>query len=282
MKTLKPLLLPFVFLMAFSFPGKTFAQAGAGLDFDGANDQVNVPNSASLNITGNITLEAWVYATKNSGVQNTMCKSSNSQNTGYIFPRTDDGWAHFIVYLHIAGAWRTLSAPYGALNQWHHLAATWDGTNIRLYKDGVLVATSPNYSGLITSNTNQLTIGQQPGYSEYFGGQLDECRIWNVARTQCDIYTYKDCEIPTSATGLVANYHFNEGVASSSNSTINTLTDASGNANDGTLANFALSGANSNWIAPTGVVSGSVTPLALPNVSYTATNPVVCGSGTTA
>ncbi|MGZ4038760.1 MAG: LamG-like jellyroll fold domain-containing protein, partial [Bacteroidia bacterium] len=207
---------------------------------------------------------------------------SNSQNTGYIFPRTDDGWAHFIVYLHIAGAWRTLSAPYGALNQWHHLAATWDGTNIRLYKDGVLVATSPNYSGLITSNTNQLTIGQQPGYSEYFGGQLDECRIWNVARTQCDIYTYKDCEIPTSATGLVANYHFNEGVASSSNSTINTLTDASGNANDGTLANFALSGANSNWIAPTGVVSGSVTPLALPNVSYTATNPVVCGSGTTA
>src|SRR4051794_17502322 len=121
MKKLYYASLAFTFLMAFAFPAKTFAQPGAALNFDGVNDQVSVPNSASLNITGNISLEAWVYATKNSGVQNTMCKSSNTQNTGYIFPRTDDGWANFIVYLHIAGGWRTLAAPYGTYNTWHHL-----------------------------------------------------------------------------------------------------------------------------------------------------------------
>ncbi len=280
MKKLYTNLLTATFLLVSAFTCKTYAQAGAALSFDGANDQVNVPNSTSLNITGNITLEAWVYATKNSGVQNTMCKSSNTQNTGYIFPRTDNGWTNFIVYLHIGGGWKTLSAPYGTLNSWHHLAATWDGTNIRLYKDGVLAATSPNYAGLITSNTNQVTIGSQPGYGEYFGGALDEGRIWNVARTKCEINTYMNCEIPNNMPGLVANYHFNEGVAAASNATATALPDGTSNANNGTLANFALTGATSNWITPGGVTSGSITPLAL-NVGYTASNPLVCNSGTT-
>src|SRR5690348_11614019 len=75
------------------------------LNFDGTNDNVLINSSSSLNITTNITLEAWIYATKNSGVQNVICKSSNSSNNGYIFPRTDDGWNSFVFYLHVNGGW---------------------------------------------------------------------------------------------------------------------------------------------------------------------------------
>lgn len=78
--------------------------SGNAINFDGVDDVVDIPYNSSLNITNNITLEAWVYATKNTGVQDVICKSSYSQNTGYIFPRTNDGWANAVIYLYIGGA----------------------------------------------------------------------------------------------------------------------------------------------------------------------------------
>jgi hypothetical protein len=85
-----------------------------------------------------------------------------------------------------SGGWRTLSAIYPSLNAWHHLAATYDGATMKLYIDGVLSA-SQAQTGTIATNTNSLTLGNQTGYSEYFGGYGDEFRVWNVARTQAQI-----------------------------------------------------------------------------------------------
>jgi hypothetical protein len=64
-----------------------------------------------------------------------------------------------------------------------------------------------------------------------------------------------NCEIPNSFAGLVANFHFNQGLANGINTGLTSLTDASGLNNNGTLNNFALTGVKSNWIAP-----GAVTP----------------------
>jgi hypothetical protein len=79
-------------------------------------------------------------------------------------------------------------------------------------------------------------------------------------------------------TGLVASYHFNEGVANGSNTGITIATDASGNGNDGTLNNFALTGATSNWIGgqvPTAVLTNDApATFAIGNttVTWTATD----------
>ena len=62
----------------------------------------------------------------------------------------------------------------------------------------------------------------------------------------------------------ISNYHFNQGIAAVNNSTVTTLTDVSGNSNSGPLTNFALTGATSNWVAPGGVISGSITPAVCP------------------
>lgn len=222
-------------------------QYGANsLQFDGTDDVVTIANQASLNITSAITLEAWVYATKNTGVQNVVSKSSNSQNTGYIFPRTDNGWTNTIVYLHIGGSWRTVSASFPSLNNWHHLAATYDGAAIRLYINGILSATQ-SQSGVIATNTNSLTIGDQPGFSEFFGGRVDEIRVWNIARTQSEIQNNMNTELdPALQTGLVAYYNFNQGSADGSNTGLNRLIDRMGT-HTGTLSNFTLSGASSNF-----------------------------------
>ena len=50
------------------------------LDFDGANDNIIVSSNSSLNINSAITIEGWIYATKNSGTQNVLSKSSRTAN----------------------------------------------------------------------------------------------------------------------------------------------------------------------------------------------------------
>lgn len=220
--------------------------SGNTINFDGADDYVDIPYNSSLDITNNITLEAWVYATKNSGIQNVISKSNNTTNTGYIFPRTDNGWATAVVYLYIGGGWKTLSAAYPSLNAWHHLAATYDGSTIKLYIDGTL-ANSVAQTGTIATNTNDLALGNQLGFSEYFGGAADELRVWNVARTQAEIQANKDIELnPATQTGLVSYYTADQGIPDGTNTGLITLVDQSGT-NNGVLTNFALSGIGSNY-----------------------------------
>jgi hypothetical protein len=238
---------------------------GNGLSFDGTNDYVSIPDNNTLDITTNITLEAWVYATKNSGIQNVMSKSSNSSNNGYIFPRTDDGWANVIVYLHIGGSFQTLSAAYPSLNAWHHLAATYDGVTMKIYINGTLSA-SRAQTGTITTNSNVLALGNQTGFSEYFGGYGDEFRLWNVARTQTEIQNGMNSELdPTTQTGLVSYYTANQGIAAGDNTGLITLIDQKGN-NNGTLTSFSLSGASSNYVTQ----NSSLTVLPLKWLSFTA------------
>jgi hypothetical protein len=227
--------------------------AGNGLNFDGTDDFVTIPPNSSLDITTAITLEAWVYATKNSGIQNVISKSSSSPNNGYIFPRTDNGWTNTIIYFHIAGGWRTLSAVYPSLNAWHHLAATYDGATIRLYIDGIQAA-SQAQSGSITTNGNAVVLGNQTGTSEFFGGTMDEVRIWNVARTQAQIQSSMNIQLdPTTQTGLVSYYSFNHGIPSSTNTGMTSLVDLKSE-NNGTLTNFALTGATSNYTTQNAVL----------------------------
>jgi hypothetical protein len=139
------------------------------------------------------------------------------------------------------------------------------GTTGLLYVNGVIVASSVATNNVVSSEN--LSLGASNTFGEYLNGVLDEVRIWNLVRSQCEINTYMASEISTTASGLVANYHFNQGFDGLVNSTVTQLTDASGNSNNGTLTNFALTGATSNWISPGGVVSGYTTTLAPPAIT---------------
>jgi hypothetical protein len=110
---------------------------------------------------------------------------------------------------------------------------------------------------------------------------MDEFRIWNTTRSECEINTYMNCEIPSSAAGLVVNYHFNQGIDNFTNPSVTSLTDASGNSNTGTLNSFALTGSTSNWIAPGAVANGYSLSLTPPVVGSTVTNSVICNGNST-
>jgi hypothetical protein len=80
------------------------------------------------------------------------------------------------------------------LNTWTHLAVTYDGSVIRLYKNGVQVSTL-NYIGSILTSTGSLSIGGNSVWTnETFNGRIDEVRIYNGALAAAEIQ--KDMNLP--------------------------------------------------------------------------------------
>jgi len=103
-----------------------------------------------------------------------------------------------------------------ANNVWYHAAATYDGTNLRLYLNGNLEgsltlgtstpprADSRQHAGLATAlNSSGTAAG-------FFAGILDEARIWNYARSQADIQNTMNQTL-TRAPGLVGRWSMDEG-----------------------------------------------------------------------
>ena len=91
-----------------------------------------------------------------------------------------------------AGATLNLSkiATYGRAqlpaNTWTHLAATYNGSAFSLYQNGEKVSTR-FYRGSIAESFSPLRIGGNSLLGQYFRGEIDELRIYNVARSQAQI-----------------------------------------------------------------------------------------------
>ncbi len=214
-------------------PMPTFATDGAGkaLDFDGSNDYVNCGNSSSVNITGAITMEAWirpdVLATQSIIKKNTAASgyelSLSQPNNGRVFVRLNGSATYRI----------DSSTLYPRDGQtWMHVAATYDGSTIKLYVNGVLEGSITGPSSIV-SNTNNLLIGADPiDFSKPFNGCIDEARLWNIARTQQQIREFMCRKLTGSETGLVGYWRMDE------NSGL-TAFDETANNNDGALTNMA-------------------------------------------
>ena len=230
----------------------TFDIRGTGsprnsLNFDrtGGNpsaDYVSIPHSTSLNLTTAITLEAWVKTTD-------IVEQYITTKTGaswYLAVNVSTGKASFYLdgITNLSWLYSTSNVNDG---NWHHIVGTYDGTNKKIYIDGVLENTSAN-TGNFATNSDAVEIGRRSTGFQLFNGSIDEVRIWNVARTCDQINSVMNRELVGNETGLVAYYNFNQGTAGGSNGGVTTLTDLAGTADNGTLTNFALTGATSNWV----------------------------------
>jgi concanavalin A-like lectin/glucanase superfamily protein/type IX secretion system substrate protein len=266
---------------------KANAQAGAALNFDGtSNDQINMGTSmtTAMGTFSVLTVEAWVNpATISSSNYGEIIGNYNSPSGSqlqFLLRQQQDAYAF---YVDAGSGLQGTNTPAGTAtaNVWQHVVGVWDGNNVLIYVNGVLQATQTGVTGPNLNNTvtNSVVMGYEPaGSGEGFIGNMDEVRIWSSVRTQCQINNSMNCELATTdRAGLFAYYKFNEGVAGGSNSTITTLDDSSGNAYNGTLNAFALTGTSGNWVAPGGVTTGvSCGPIVNPTTTITATSNTVC------
>ncbi|HXC05291.1 MAG TPA: LamG-like jellyroll fold domain-containing protein, partial [Bacteroidia bacterium] len=254
----------------------------AALNFNAASlNYVSVPDNANLDFgSADFTVEADIKTSVSQpNYAGIVVKAGSSTNSGYqlvlvgnkIAMEIGDGTTNLGVANGLQG---TSLLDDG---NWHHLSASVNRTTstIVLSVDGNPEATVTNavIGWVLVTNTGALQlIGVERTNTSYFTGNIDEVRIWKRSLCQGEIQNNMNCEIATTATGLVANYHFNQGTASGTNTGLTSLTDVSGNGLTGTLHAFTLTGATSNWIAPGGVTTGNTcAPFAA--TSFTSTTP---------
>src|SRR5262249_20021150 len=159
---------------------------GGALSFNGTSARVNVPNSASLQLSSGMTLEAWVNpAAVSSAWRDVIYKGDDN----YYLEATSSSGGRPAGGAIIGGSY---GEAYGAAaltaNSWAHLALTYDGATVRLYVNGTQVSSTAKSGGILTS-TNQLQIGGDGLYGQYFNGLIDEGRIYNRALTSAEIQT---------------------------------------------------------------------------------------------
>jgi hypothetical protein len=151
---------------------------GGALSFDGVNDWVSVPSNAALNLSAGMTLEAWVRPSVLTSWRSVIMKEQATSLPYALYANSDTNTPAASVFT--TAAFSASGPPALDLGSWTHLAMSWDGSVVRLYVDGALVATHTAPGSLLTS-TGQLRIGGNSLRGEFFTGQIDEVRVYDRA-----------------------------------------------------------------------------------------------------
>jgi len=171
-----------------------------GLDFNGVSDYVDCGNDVSLDITDAITLTAWVDTNDcNNGEHNPYVGKGD---TSYAIKHNTSNSIQFFIY--DEAAWYTVDnlIDDSFNDEWHHVAGTYDGMQLRLYIDGILSGIT-NHIGSMGSNTYNVNIGRNSEHTDrLYDGLIDDVRIYDKALSQAEILSIMDGTL-----GSVSNYH---------------------------------------------------------------------------
>ncbi len=174
--------------------------------------------------------------------------------------------------LNIGGDKTVAGTAMLATGVWTHIAATYDGANLRFYVNGALVGTKAQ-TGAIPVSTGPLWIGNNTVYNEPYGGLIDEVRIYNRALSATEIQTdmnapvgVQDTEPPTAPSNLSVTGSLTSGQLSWTGSTDN-VGVAKYDVYRSTTAGFTPSAAN-RIAQPTGTTFTDTTAATNPGTYY--------------
>ena len=158
------------------------------MSFDGSDDYIDVGDNNSLNPTSQLTLSVWVKKI-GSGTGSTPAvysSSKSSSNNGGFLIMSSSNRFQFYVDTTGSGGWVSIQNNVGIVtNQWYHIVSTWDGSNIKMYVDGVLQTNTASVSQIVYSIDISATIGKYA--TSYFNGSIDEVAVWNTALTSTQV-----------------------------------------------------------------------------------------------
>ncbi|MEZ5013426.1 MAG: LamG-like jellyroll fold domain-containing protein [Chitinophagales bacterium] len=231
---------------------------GNALDFDWGDDYVSIPDDPAFNFEPGepFTLELWVYRQGALSEEHILgkragCAGGDSYNYQLLY--TDYGGAAG----RIGFGGNTTNVDINERlepNMWTHIAVTYDGDTMRIYKNGCY-KNKLGTTHLGPLNTSDFKLGRS-GSCSGFNGIVDELRIWNYARSEEQIKDNMLNELdPIAESGLLAYYTFDQGIAGGSNPGETILFDQTASGLNGTLHAFDLSGSASNWVQSASTVA---------------------------
>jgi len=169
-------------LPAGAAPDWTSGITGGGLAFNGINDVATVAPVAALSFTGSFTVECWMKLASEPDRMGLINKGGSTDRNYRLM--LDRGGIINFSYKDTAGIERFVQGGSILDQEWHHVAGVRDiDTNqLRLYVDGLLVATGAALETPITS-TLPVVFGarQTTTLKDYFHGTLDQVRLTPAA-----------------------------------------------------------------------------------------------------
>jgi hypothetical protein len=139
--------------------------------FDGSGDYLSIAANSSINLgTGDFTVEAWIYATV-ATQQQYGCILANHVTNGWYVAFNASNQIYWSNHTTVAATSSTAITPF----KWIHVAVTRSGTSLKIFQDGVEVASATN-STAYGDSAAALLVGQN-GVGNYFTGYVSNARV---------------------------------------------------------------------------------------------------------
>jgi len=167
---------------------------GGGAAFTAASSEyISIPNSSSLNQTGNITVSAWIYYTATQSDYQ-VGKQADGGNNGYgLATGSGGGSGWFYPYINNVD-----TGQGGIISAWGQFAETVNGTSMYSYTNGSYQNSAYTGNGPF-SNTNPLILGSNQSLANFYNGKLAEVRIASTYRSAGWLATeYNDGHAPAT------------------------------------------------------------------------------------
>ena len=210
-------------------------------EFDGVEDYIEIDDATNLQVTGSLTLEAWVYL-YDDGTSDRAVMNYGAGSWDYGI------WIYSGVPYFYSGDLSPASVSYAtpvSLNGWTHLAVVYDNPNSKmyLYMDGSLINPGgSDVTGSFSYTFNRFHIGYPSASYITIPGKIDEVRVWDTVRDQNQIVANMYGELIGTESGLVGYWKLNEGFGQ-------TVADITGNGGNGTFgAGTSIENSDPNWV----------------------------------
>ena len=168
--------------LASAWQNETNCKADQCLSFDGTDDVLNMGNSSSTQLTGDMSLSFWVYPESLSGTKNLFGKDSLREFNTRI---NSDG---SFTYLHGNGSvsYSCTVSSFFSINTWAHVAVSRavGPQSVIIYKNGQPQSVSCGSWTSVASSTSNLRFGYAG--DGYFQGRVDEARVYNQVLSASD------------------------------------------------------------------------------------------------
>ena len=158
----------------------------SSIAFDGTNDLLTIPHHTDFDLGEEFTIEAWVRLDNLSNSSVIVGKGTHTTSVGeWLFLWNGSNGPRFRFMQsgsYVIDVKEGSNSGYST-GVWYHISVVKTSNYLKIYTDGVEVA-STNYSNIsVTADSNKdLILGYASTFVTYFDGYLDEIRISNTAR----------------------------------------------------------------------------------------------------
>jgi len=210
------------------------------MSFDGVDEYMNCGTDASLAVT-NISISAWIKTSGGSGYQS-IISADNANGSYRRYQLTVNNISGCISFFYWNSS-LSLKSINGTIivddGQWHHIMVVNDGTNLKIYVDGVFDSSNANGGTINTQGTNVITsIGSIYGSYGFFLGTIDEVAVWTSELSASDVTSIYNGGVPTDLTSFSPLSWWRMGDGDTWNGSTWTLTDNGSGGNDATSVNM--------------------------------------------